>query len=49
MGVGNVLVAMGDGGLGEADSVTDSHGEVGDCGKGSDESGQDVEEAFLLD
>lgn len=49
MGIGNVLVAMGDGGLGVADSVTDSHSEVGDCGKGRDKSGQDVEEAFLLD
>lgn len=48
VGGGNVLVALLDDGLGEGDSITDSHGEVGDCGKGGDESGQDVEEAFLL-
>jgi hypothetical protein len=41
-----VLLVLG---LGvERDTVTDSHGEVGDGSKGGDEGSQDVEEAFLL-
>lgn len=48
VGVGEVLLRMRDGDLVLADTVVHGHGEVGDHGKGRDERGQDMEEAFLL-
>ena len=49
VGVGDVLVTLLNDCLGKGDSITDSHSKVGNCGKGGDESSQDVEETFLLD
>jgi hypothetical protein len=46
--VRNVLVDYLDLDVIPGDSVTDSHGEVGDGGEGGDESCKDVEETFLL-
>lgn len=43
-----VLVVVLDDDLVLADAITNSHGEVGESGKGGDEGRQDVEQAFLL-
>ncbi len=47
--VGEVLLGVLDLGLVDGDTITHSHGEVRDHGKGGDEGSQDVEQAFLLD
>lgn len=43
-----VLVVVPDDDLVLADAITNSHGVVGESGKGGDEGSQDVEQAFLL-
>ncbi len=48
VGVWEVLLGVLDGDLVLADTITDSHGIVGDGGEGSDEGSQDVEQSFLL-
>ena len=48
-GVGEMLLGMLDLDLIVADTITNRHGKVGDGSKSSDESGQDVEHAFLLE
>lgn len=44
-----MLVLVGLDSVVVADTITSSHGKVGEKGKGCDESGQDMEETFLLD
>ena len=48
VGVGQMLLSVLDLDLVHGDTVTNSHGVVGDHGKGCNESRQDVEHAFLL-
>lgn len=50
LNIGDLALAVVGGNDGVvADTITDGHGEVGDGGKGGDESGQDVEQTFLLE
>ena len=48
IGVGEVLLGVLDEDLVLANTITNSHGIVGESGEGGDESSQDVEETFLL-
>ena len=43
-----MLIGFGDGDLVFANAIVNSHGEIGNSGKGGDEGSQDVKQAFLL-